>query len=178
MKYFLLPILIIFTFTSCDDGEIIVTTLDFDNQNIELCQTTSSYVFYKVNNINLETLSFKLQSQNDSLLTTENTITAQIDPVSNVVNYRSYDASVPQGYFCSSIPPSSPRILKDFVSSQGVATLFTRVVDTTYTGVGIEEDTLFVYRTTITFNNLRLENQDETVTQEILEFGSIEVTSE
>lgn len=177
MKHFFLAFLLIFSFSSCDDGDVIVTTFDFDEINLEYCQTATSYVFYKVNNINRESLSFKLQTQNE-LLTTEITQTFQIDATSNVVHYRTYNTEVPTNYFCSSIPPSSPQILKDFVSSQGVATLFTRIVDTTYTGVGIEQDTSYVYRTSILFNNIRLENQNETVTQETLDFGFIDVTGQ
>lgn len=178
MKHFFLSILLVLSLSSCDDGNVIVTTFDFDDINLEYCQTATSYVFFKINNTNQESLSFKLQTQNDSILTTQDTLLFQIDGASNVVNYRTYNASLPQGYFCSSIPPSSPRILKDFVSSQGVATLFTSIVDTTYTGVGIDEDTLFVYRTSIVFGNLRLENETETVTQQTLDFGFVDVTEQ
>jgi hypothetical protein len=178
MKHFFLAILLVLGLSACDDGDVIVTTFDFDDINLEVCQTATSYVFYKVNNTNLESLSFKLQTQNDTILTTQDTLMFQIDGAINVVNYRTYDTSLPQGYFCSSIPPSSPRILKDFVSTQGVATFFTRIIDTTYTGVGIDQDTSYVYRTEILFNNLRLENENETVTQQTLDFGFINVTGQ
>ncbi len=178
MKYFFFSFFLVLFFSSCDDGDVIVTTFDFDEINLEFCQTATSYVFFKVNNTNLESLSFKLQTQNDTLLTTQDTLMFQIDGSINVVNYRTYNASVPQNYFCSSIPPANPRILQDFVSSQGVATLFTRIVDTTYTGVGNEQDTSFVYRTSILFNNLRLENENEIVTQQTLDFGFLNVTGQ
>lgn len=175
MKHFFLFFLIISGFSSCDDGDIIVTTFDFDEINLEYCMTTSSIVFYKINNTNLESLSFKLQPENE-ILTTEDTFTFQIDATNNVVNYRTYNADVPANYFCSSIPPSSPQILQDFVSSQGEATLTNSIVDTIYTGVGIEQDTSYVYRTSIVFNNIRFENQNESVTYETFNLGFIDVT--
>jgi hypothetical protein len=178
MKYIFLSFFLVLFLSSCDDGDVIVTTFDFDEISPEYCRTATSFVFFKINNTNLESLSFKLQTQNDTILTTQDTLMFQIDGTLNVVNYRTYNTAVPQSYFCSSVPPSSPRVLKDFVSSQGVATLFTRIVDTTYTGVGIEQDTLYVYRTSMVFNNLRLENQNETVTQQTLDFGYIDVTGQ
>lgn len=176
MKHFFLPIFFLFLLTSCDDGDVIVTTFDFDNISLQYCQTTNTYVFYKVNNTNLESLSFVFQTQNDSILTTESTIIAMIGGADNVVNYRTYNDEVPPSFFCSSVPPSNPRIIRDYTSVQGQASLFTRVVDTTYVGVGIEQDTLFVYRTSIEFSHLRLVSDSETITQETLIFGSLEVT--
>lgn len=177
MRYFFLFILFGICLNSCDDGDIIVTTLDFDAINTQYCQTTSSLVFFKVNNINRESLSLKIQSQ-VNFLTTEDTIELPIDAISNVVNYRTYDAEVPQGYFCSSIPPSFPQIKKDFISTQGIAVLSTQIIDTLITGIGIEEDTSYVFRTSIVLNNLTLEAQNETVTQELIEFGFVDFTQE
>lgn len=175
MKHFFLFIFLLFTFSSCDDGDIIVTTFDFDNITLEYCQSANSIVFYKVNNANLESLSFNLQTQNE-ILTTPGTQNFQIDAINNVVHYRTYNTDVPANYFCSSIPPSSPEILNDFVSSQGVVTIHTKIVETVTSGTGFEHDASFVYRTSIILSNIRLETQNETITQETLELGFIDVT--
>ena len=33
----------------CDDGDIIVTSFDFDNQNLQACGGPGDYVFFKTN---------------------------------------------------------------------------------------------------------------------------------
>lgn len=176
MKHFFLPIFFLFLLTSCDDGDVIVTTFDFDDISLQYCQTSNAYVFYKINNTNLESLSFVFQTQNDSILTTESTILASLEVAGNVVNYRTYNAEVPPSFFCSNVPPSNPRIIRDYVSVQGQASLFTRIVDTTLVGVGNEQDTLYVYKTSIEFSNIRMVSDNETITQETLILGSLEVT--
>tara|TARA_R110002072_G_scaffold292634_4_gene461554 strand:+ start:2005 stop:2538 length:534 start_codon:yes stop_codon:yes gene_type:complete len=177
MRNFFLSFLIIFSFSACNDGDVIVTTFDFESIELNVCGDVGDYVFFKVNNTNLETLSFQLRTQ-DSILTTEDTLTYNIDATTNVVNYRTFSDEIPNDYFCSSIPPTSPKIKLDYTSSQGIATVFTRITDTLITGIGIEQDTSFVYTTSIVVNNLRLESQNESITQETLELGSLNTTAQ
>ncbi|MEX0996250.1 MAG: hypothetical protein WDZ45_04310 [Flavobacteriaceae bacterium] len=177
MRHFFLSFLLIFSFSACNDGDVIVTTFDFESIELNVCGDVGNYVFFKINNTNLETLSLQLNTQ-DSILTNEDTLTYNIDASTNVVNYRTFNDDIPTSYFCSSIPPTAPKIVLDFTSSEGVATVFTRVTDTLITGIGIEQDTSFVYTTTIVLNNLRLESENESITQETLELGSLNTTEQ
>ncbi|MCR9183162.1 MAG: hypothetical protein NXH73_09575 [Flavobacteriaceae bacterium] len=177
MRNFFLSFLIIFSFGACNDGDVIVTTFDFESIELNVCGDVGDYVFFKVNNTNLETLSLQLSTQ-DSILTQENTLTYNIDASTNVVNYRTFKDEIPASYFCSSIPPTEPKIVLDYKSSEGIATVFTRITDTLITGIGLEQDTSFVYTTTIVLNNLRLESENESITQETLELGSLNTTAQ
>lgn len=164
-------------FVACDDGDVIITTFDFDTVELNVCGGVGDYVFFKINNTNLETLSLKLSTQ-DSILIRQDTLTFSIDASTNVVNYRTFNVDIPSSYFCNSIPPTTPQVITNFTSSEGVATLFTRITDTLITGIGIEQDTSFVFTTSIVLNNLRLENDNETITQETLELGSLNTTAQ
>lgn len=105
---------------SCDDGEIIVTSFNFDEAELENCGTLGNYVFYKVNPDAQESLSLKL-GVTDSLYKIAGIKTYLINGTTNFVNYRTYDGDLGSGYFCSSIPPTSPRVVVDYRAAAGIA---------------------------------------------------------
>ncbi len=113
-------------FSGCDDGDIIVTSFNFDNAQLKSCGEVGNYVFYKVNPEALESLSLKLGTT-DSLYKTAGTKTYSLNGTTNFVNYRSYDGALGNDYFCSSIPPTSPKVTVDYLASSGtveVTTIF------------------------------------------------------
>ncbi|MGM0392333.1 MAG: hypothetical protein ACQEQB_11325, partial [Bacteroidota bacterium] len=66
--------------SSCDDGDIIVTTLDFDNPELEMCGVERNKVLYFIKNEEVfETISLKFSnpriSPQDGILTTDSTQT-------------------------------------------------------------------------------------------------------
>lgn len=113
---FFLPLIL----QSCDDGEIIVTSFDFDEAELENCGTLGNYVFYKVNPDAKESLSLKL-GVTDSLYREAGTNNYPINGTTNFVNYRTYDGDLGSGYFCSSIPPTSPSVVVDYRAAAGIA---------------------------------------------------------
>lgn len=126
-------ILLLFFFSSCDDGDIIVTTLDFEDIPIQLCGNEEVKVLYQINDNEIfESISLRTNNNrlSDSLgiLSTNQTpvITFPLDENNRVV-YRTYDAEVPTGYFCSVIPPSSPNVIEELVSIGGVVSITTEI---------------------------------------------------
>ncbi|TXD67965.1 hypothetical protein [Aequorivita lipolytica] len=117
---FCLPILL----QSCNDGDIIITTFNFNEAKLESCGSSGSYVFYKVNPEALESLSLRL-GVTDSLYKTEGTKPYIINGTTNFVNYRTYDGTLGANYFCSSIPPTSPKVTVDYFAASGIANLTT-----------------------------------------------------
>ena len=122
---------------SCSDGDLIVTTFDFEDGTLNLCGDTETKVFYNINNENInETLSFKTtrnafgysQAFKDSISNLNLTaITNNTTPIiiqissSNEVIYRTYDGEVNSNYFCNEIPPSTPKVLDEYKSVPGDA---------------------------------------------------------
>jgi hypothetical protein len=124
-------------FTSCDDGDIIVTTFDFENQELSNCGIGTNKVLFNINNENIfETISFTLSSgqlsdlENVLATNTSQNITIELTG-SNEIIYRTYDGEVPANYFCGVIPPSSPRVKEEFKSIGGTAVISTIVRDET-----------------------------------------------
>lgn len=112
---------------SCDDGDIIVTTFDFEDATFNMCSDERSKVLYHINNDDVfETLSLQLSSSQFSPEEGELTLTDQ--PISielsgnNQIIYRTYDGPVPTGanaYFCGAVPPANPRVIQEYRSVGG-----------------------------------------------------------
>ncbi len=118
-------ILFLFLFlTSCDDGDIIVTTFDFEDERFSMCSNGNKKVLYHISNSDVfETLSIQLTNQQFSNL--NNVLTISQDPISvnltgeNVVTYRTYNSTIPSNYFCQAVPPSNPVVIQEYKSVGG-----------------------------------------------------------
>ncbi|MGO3183759.1 MAG: hypothetical protein ACTIJ9_13105 [Aequorivita sp.] len=124
-------------FQSCDDGDIIVTTFNFDNADLEDCGTIGNYVFYKLNPDAKESLSLKL-AVNDSLYKEDGTEQYELNGTSLFMNYRNYDGPIGNDYFCSSIPPTSPNVTVDYLAQSGTVYVTTTFISDDNDGVARE----------------------------------------
>tara|TARA_B110000211_G_scaffold70111_1_gene81073 strand:- start:1203 stop:2063 length:861 start_codon:yes stop_codon:yes gene_type:complete len=111
------------SFISCNDGDIIVTSFDFDNQNLQACGGPGAYVFFKINTSTQESISLKLNTT-DVLFLESGTVNYSLNE-SNFVNYRKFDEGISTDYFCSSIPPISPLAQQNYLANSGTASLTT-----------------------------------------------------
>ena len=146
MRIYFPLILILIFFTSCDDGEIIVTTFDFEEDTFEMCSNGRSKLLYHINSeIVNESLTIQVSGNNFSaddqlLINAPTSFTLPLAdnvlpsfPVilntTNVIVYRTYDAPVPTtGYFCSNIPPSTPNVIQEYRSVGGELVFRTNVL--------------------------------------------------
>ena len=136
----LLLIFCLITLLSCDDGDIIVTSLDFENSNLDVCGGPGSYVFFKINSTDAaESISVEFTTT-DVLFTESAEQNFSIDGSANSANYRTFSEAPTATYFCSSIPPTSPQTLQDFNAVSGNATLFTTTVFDDNDGLINEDD--------------------------------------
>ncbi len=124
---------------SCNDGDIIITSFNFDDADLENCGQSGNYVFYKINTEAQESLSLKLGVTSDLYLA-EVTNSYTLDGTSNFVNYRSYNGAVGSNYFCSSIPPTSPLAIADYLAAAGTAQLTTTFNYNDNDGVPTEDE--------------------------------------
>ncbi|QAA80605.1 hypothetical protein EI546_02160 [Aequorivita sp. H23M31] len=119
MRLFFLLSLPLF-FQACSDGDIIVTTFNFEDAKLNSCGDVGNYVFYKENTRVFESLSLKL-STSDTLYRKEGISTYPLSANTNFANYRSYDGVLGNNYFCNSIPPTYPNIQADYLAVSGTA---------------------------------------------------------
>jgi hypothetical protein len=124
-KYYLLVACITLNFlVSCDDGELITTTFNFDEEtNLSLCQQDDINVLYFIDPETNEAISFRFPDEDfEGVFTgleTVESIELNINS-DNQVTYRRLSSSTSgSNYFCQQIPPSSPQVLEEFVSTTG-----------------------------------------------------------
>jgi hypothetical protein len=127
---------------SCNDGDIIVTSFDFDDEDLELCGDSDTYVFFKINNTGLESISLQIQPTG-TLFLESGTTSFTLNTTANFVNYRKYDGDLSSDYFCSSIPPTSPVVTLDYLGTSGTAVLITETtLDDNDNLVEVEDDSI------------------------------------
>ena len=129
MKYLGFFLFIPLLLTSCDDGDVIVTSFDFENDNLSVCSVGSTRVLYNVNNDNIfESISFTFNNNMFNGVTT-GVVTIPLNGTNQLI-YRTYNGEVDgANYFCIEVPPSTPTVNEEFVSTTGgMATLTTTIV--------------------------------------------------
>ena len=125
-------------FSSCNDGDIIVTDFNFEASNLNNCGGPGAYVFYNINNsLFAESISLVLETS-DILFLESGTVEYVLNGMTYAVNYRKYDNDITDDYFCSNIPPTTPSVTIEFLGASGIAVLTTIV--TKNDEDGIEED--------------------------------------
>ena len=101
---FFLPV-----FIGCNDGDIIVTSFDFDDVSLQACAGSTGYVFFKINEGGTESLSFRI-GITEQQFTTNNTLVSTFNGAGIFANYRIYDGTVTNSYFCNEVPPTAPNV--------------------------------------------------------------------
>ena len=136
-KLFFISILLSL-FSSCNDGDIIITDFNFEASNLNNCGGPGAYVFYNINNsLFAESISLVLETS-DILFLESGTVEYVLNGMTYAVNYRKYDNDITDDYFCSNIPPTTPSVTIEFLGASGIAVLTTIV--TKNDEDGIEED--------------------------------------
>ena len=152
---------------SCDDGDLQIEQVDFDQANIQSCpglvDPTQTTFFFKIDSD--EALLLNLAGgliQNET--STPGTLRSTIPEPSNLI-YRLFSDNVSQDYFCNAIPPLQPTVINENLATAGIIAIDTRV-DT------LTADTKN-YAHTISIKNLSLTNDkgEQLTDLSILEYG-------
>jgi hypothetical protein len=143
---FLISFVFLF-FTSCDDGNIITTTFNFnDETDLSLCQDGNVNLLYFIDQDTNEAISFEFNRDDfDGTFLEDNDVTTFEFTVdinnTNRVTYRRLSASTnANDYFCQEVPPSSPVVLEEFVSTTGGTATFVITISEQDDGDGVPAD--------------------------------------
>ena len=120
-KIWIISAVILSVFSSCDDGDLIVTSFDFETQTLEICGGETALVFFKINNAAQESIALNIAGSSEIFL--QETIADINLSTSNFVTYRKFNGDVDASYFCASIPPVAPQVSVEYLAESGVATL-------------------------------------------------------
>jgi hypothetical protein len=151
----LITLSIAFLLLSCNDGDFDVPIFEFTS-DVSSC---GEYILYISNDSNTEVLALNLNTThiNSTLGEKSHTIS------SSMVNYRIFDEGIDSNYFCASIPPSSPNIVKELIAESGIINITTNEIITNNVVTG--------YNYTITISELLFNDNNERILLESLDFG-------
>jgi len=173
MKKFIYIILLCLGLQSCDDGEVIFTTFDFDEINLQYCGDVGDFVFFKIKTQSFEALALQLRTQDSILHVPDTTVTYVLGDGTHSLTYRIFREQITANYFCNAIPPTTPETTLEYTSTAGSAEVRTTMESET---VGLT--IINTYYTRIILTNLRMESQNETVIQDTIRLGVIERVEE
>ncbi len=168
-KYFVFPLLVI----ACSEGDVIENNISEVNGTLENCANLNenTFVFYKIDPQINQAISLAFTSTTFDLDTVPEGLstTITLNGTSNTIIYRRFDTAIDGAtYFCASVPPSGINVTQELISSNGNAVI-TYVINT-------DTATETVYDRIITLTNVTFEGPGVAIRQELLEFGSDEIT--
>jgi hypothetical protein len=115
---------------SCNDGDIFVTELSFDDVDVNYCEGSTNLIFFKIKESPYQSISFATAIANSVFLESVSSGDGHTSEItaSTPFYFRQY-AGDPIALFCSDFPPSTPSISNEFISTSGQITYQTTVVE-------------------------------------------------
>ncbi len=105
-----------FSFWSCDDGNIDVNEFDFDTIEMKVQDCNTQTVLSKINGN--EALILQLSTNKDTLILKKGVVGFElIKNGSHTIIYRLFDNTPTTAYFCQAIPPSTPKVVSEWLGS-------------------------------------------------------------
>ena len=99
--------------TCCNDGDFVVETLDFDQNSISVCESFKNQLTITVfDSSNTEVLLINT-SAIDSIPTEEGEVTLKAN---TNLSYNLFDGNASK-FYCQSIPPTTPKLVQQWVGS-------------------------------------------------------------
>ncbi|MDH7446844.1 hypothetical protein [Aquimarina sp. 2201CG14-23] len=129
-KLFLL--LISLTIVSCDDGDIIVTSFEFDDVDLQLCKgsATDEFVFFKINTSINEAISYNfIDAEYSDTIPTTTPITFELSNTDNGFTYRQFNNTITADYYCSNIPDSNIIVTEELIGVSGQTEIINEIVN-------------------------------------------------
>lgn len=131
---------------SCDDGDLVITSFEFDDVDLQLCKGAkpNEFVFFKINKTINEAISYSFISEAFSdTIATPTPITIQLSEDSNNLIYRNFNIPITTDYFCSNIPSSEIIIVEELNGITGTSEIITKItVEDDDDGIPAEQEDL------------------------------------
>lgn len=170
MRKFLLLVIVFLGFSSCDDGDIVLKSFDFEDESIQECSGVDSYFLYKIKDneiliIELPTSVYEANFLNDEA--TNGTPKVISISSSNQIIYRLYSEDVSSATICSELAPATPIVTKEWTASGG--TIQIESIELHENANDPNEVTGYTHN--ITFKNTNFSNGEESFSFESYIFG-------
>jgi hypothetical protein len=167
MKRVFSVLLLVLLLNGCDDGNLSLETIDFEDATTQSCSTND--IIYKLKE--KEALLFEIpESSFENEPTNLDTPTIiDIDNSTYRVVYRFYNGTVVTDNICNTIPPALPTVTDQWTATSGKIQIITTAVKTTNT---TENSTrISGYNHNIVFKNITFAKTNGTQVYETFPFG-------
>jgi hypothetical protein len=146
---------------SCSDGDFEVPAFEF----AETINSCNDYFLYKTSTSKTEVLFTSLSNTQLASKVGEKTFSISS---SLAVTYRIFNDGIDNDYFCQTVPPTTPTVLKELEAQSG-----TIVITTSEILDGNNVVTGYIYD--ISFKNLLFMDESERIYFETLDFGTFTI---
>jgi hypothetical protein len=173
MKRFLGILLFAFVLNACDDGDLQVENIDFEEITANRC--SSKDVIYKIKDSEMLLMEIPIETSFLNEQTPENSpITL---PISSTVKvkYRQYNGSISADNICPTIPDANPSLQEEWNAVAGTIQITTTTIKSTNETTGLTKIT--GYRHYIVFKNITFEKPTGVQTYETYVFGNYNTTA-
>jgi hypothetical protein len=160
--------LLVFTLllNGCDDGDLTLETISFEDVTTKSCTTKN--IIYKLKDKESLLLEIPESSFNNEPSLADTPTIVDISATNRVV-YRFYDGTVSSSTICESIPPATPVVTDQWTATDGKIQIFTTAVKTTNTTDNSTKIT--GYNHNIVFKNITFAKSSGTQVYETFAFG-------
>ena len=167
MKRFLGLLICLVAFNSCDDGDLILEDINFEDVDTQSCSTNN--IIYKLKE--KEALLLEIPK---SAFANEPTVPGtptliDIDNSTNQVVYRFYNGTIASENICNTIPPALPNVTDQWTASSGKIQIITTTIKST--DATNNSTRITGYNHNITFKNITFDKTNGTQVYETFPFG-------
>ncbi len=128
MKRFLGLISLLFFISACDDGDLIVETIDFESITATKCDTKD--IIYKLKDTEILLLQIPDETFLENETLEDEPIEIEITATTNVI-YRLYNGQVSSDNICLLVPDATPNVIEEWVTTSGTIQITTTAIKTT-----------------------------------------------
>ncbi|RTE53003.1 hypothetical protein EHW67_12525 [Arenibacter aquaticus] len=152
---------------SCDDGDLQIETINFDDSDIQYCGssvTTGTTLFFKL--VGSEALILTLESGALKNEASDGEVSYALSS-NTKITYRIFSDDVSENYFCDTIPVTDPTVIEEIEATSGYVLITT---------VQKVEDDVTSYEHSIRLSEITLINNsnDQRITDlSINDFGTV-----
>ncbi|AEK23263.1 hypothetical protein [Capnocytophaga canimorsus] len=140
----------LFLLSACDDGDLEIETISFDNLNVSSCtnDVTATFLFKSTGK-----QALILDLPQDVIKNEAGIYTGEI-PTNFKLFYRNFNEAVNTAYFCANYPPASPWVISQLSATGGKVKIVTKAIRN-------ESDNQIIrYDHLITISELVIKNND------------------
>jgi hypothetical protein len=168
MKRFFGILICVFALAGCDDGDLVVDSVDFSEVTTSSCP--NSNLLFKLKEGEALILNIPAETFVNNPTDTDDPIKLDVNATNEVV-YNFYNGTVASGNICDLIPPATPSINKQWYASSGVIEITTvavkKILDESNNSTRITG-----YKNSIVFKDITFKKEDGTTQfYETMPFG-------